>query len=69
MQIALDPDEAWSLMSLIVSQVLDGVELSGDGRNAIKKWRSDYTEGSSRMQTLAAEMNAALRQPTKADRR
>ena len=69
MQIALEPDEAWSLMSLIVSQVLDGVELSDDGRSAIKKWRSDYTEGSSRMQTLAEEMNAALRPQTKAARR
>ena len=42
MQIALDPDEAWSAMSLIVSQVLDGVEMSAEGREAVKKWRSDY---------------------------
>ncbi len=60
MQIALEPDEAWSAMSLIVSQVLDGVELSGEGRDAVKKWRSDYSEGSARMQALAEEMNAAL---------
>ncbi len=61
MQVALEPDEAWSAMSLIVSQVLDGVELSGDGRDAVKKWRSDYSEGSARMQVLAGEMNETLR--------
>ncbi len=69
MQIALDPDEAWSVMSLIVSQVLDGVELSDDGRNVIKKWRSDYADGSARMQTLTEEMNAALGSQTKAGKR
>ncbi len=69
MQIALDPDEAWSVMSLIVSQVLDGVELSDDGRHVIKKWRSDYAEGSPRMRALAEEMNAALVPQTKAGRR
>ncbi len=69
MQIALDPDEAWSAMSLIVSQVLDGVELSADGREAVKKWRSDYAEGSARMQALAEEMNAALVPQTKAGQR
>ena len=60
MQIVLDPDEAWSLMALIVSQVLDGVELSDDGRHAIKKWRGDYADGSAPMLALAEEMNAAL---------
>ena len=69
MQIALDPDEAWSVMALIVSQVLDGVELSNDGRKAIKQWRSDYADGSARMQALAEEMNAALGPRTKAGKR
>ena len=69
MQVALDPDEAWSVMSLIVSQVLDGIELSGDGRDAIKKWRSDYAEGSARMQALVEEMNAALVPRTEAGKR
>ncbi len=69
MQVALDPDEAWSVMALIVSQVLDGVELSDDGRNAIKKWRSDYADGSASMQALAEEMNAALGPKTKAGKR
>ncbi len=69
MQIARDPDEAWSVMALIVSQVLDGVELSEDGRKAIKKWRSDYADGSTQMQALAEEMNAALGAQTKVGER
>ena len=69
MQIALDPDEAWSVMSLIVSQVLDGVELSDDGRNVMKRWRTSYAEGSARMQALAEEMNAALVPQTRAGKR
>lgn len=69
MQIALDPDEAWSVMALIISQVLDGVELSGDGRKAIKEWRSDYADGSAPMQALAEEMNVALDPQTKAGKR
>ncbi len=60
MQVKLGADEAWSLMSLVVSQVLDGVELSDGGREAIKKWRTDHEEGSVVMRTLADEMNAAL---------
>ena len=69
MQIALDPGEAWSIMALLVSQVLDGVELSGDGRKAIKQWRSDDADGSAPMQALAEEMNAALGPRTKAGKR
>ena len=60
MQVILDPDEAWSVMSLVVSQVLDGVELSDGARDAIKKWRTDHAEGSVPMRTLADEMNVAL---------
>ncbi len=47
-------------MSLVVSQVLDGVELSDGGRDAIKKWRIDHAEGSGAMRSLVNEMNAAL---------
>ena len=60
MRVILGPDEAWSLMSLVVSQVLDGVELSDAGRDAIKKWRTDHAESSVAMRRLAEEMNAAL---------
>lgn len=60
MQVILEPDEAWSMMSLIVSQVLDRADLSGDGRTAVRHWRSERAEGSAAMEDLAEEMNEAL---------
>ena len=47
-------------MALVVSQVLDGVELSDAGRDAIKEWRTGHAEGSAAMRGLVDEMNAAL---------
>jgi hypothetical protein len=60
MRLITEADEAWSIMLLVVAQVLDGVDLSQDGRAAIKQWRSDYAEGTAAMLALAEEMNEAL---------
>ena len=60
MRLILDADEAWSIMTLTVSQVLDGAALSDDGRAAVRKWRSDRADGTESMNVLAEEMNEAL---------
>lgn len=60
MQVIFDSREAWSIMALIVSQVVDGVELSEEGRAAVRKWRDDYAEGTKQMGDLAEAMNEAL---------
>ena len=60
MQVILEPDEAWSIMTLVVSQVLDNVELSAEARREIKRWRTDRTEGTAEMSDLAISMNEAL---------
>lgn len=60
MHVILEADEAWSIMSLVVSQVLDGVELSADGRAAVRRWRSERAEGTALMGDLAVGMNEAL---------
>ncbi len=60
MQIILNVDEAWSVMTLMVSQVLDGVELSGDGRKAVKTWRTDRQVGTSEMDELMIGLNETL---------
>jgi hypothetical protein len=60
MHVILEPDEAWSIMTLVVSQVLDRVELSPDGRTAVRRWRTDHPEGSAAMEELAEGMNEAL---------
>ena len=60
MQLILEADEAWSIMMLVASQVVDNVELSEKGRAAVRKWRSDHAEGTEPMNALAEAMNETL---------
>ena len=60
MQIILEPDEAWSIMTLVVSQVLDQVELSEEGKNAIRRWRSERNEGTGEISDLTVALNEVL---------
>jgi len=60
MYVILEQDEAWSIMTLIVSQVLDHADLSDDGRAAVRRWRSARADGTADMAGLALGMNEAL---------
>jgi hypothetical protein len=60
MQVILEPDEAWSIMTLVVSQVLDQVELSDDAKAIIRRWRTDHNEGTGEMGDLTVTMNETL---------
>jgi hypothetical protein len=60
MQVILETDEAWSLMTLIVSQVIDHSGISADGKAAIRRWRSDRALGTVEMDDLALALNEAL---------
>jgi hypothetical protein len=60
LHLILEADEAWSIMMLVASQVVDSVELSEKGRAAVRKWRSDRAEGTERMNALAEAMNETL---------
>ena len=60
MQVILEIDEAWSIMTLVIAQVLDGVELSDKGKAIVKKWRSGHADGTAHMVELAEAMNATL---------
>ena len=60
MQIILDVDEAWSLMTIIVSQMIDKAGVSSDGKAKLRKWRSDRAEGTAEMADLTVELNEAL---------
>jgi len=60
MQVILEPDEAWSIMTLVVSQVLDGVELSTEAEKEIKRWRTERAEGTAEMSERPDGMNEAL---------
>ena len=60
MQVILEPDEAGSIMSFVVSQVLDQVELSDEARAALRRWRSERQEGTAEISDLTVTMNEAL---------
>ena len=60
MQIILEPEEAWSIVALVVSQVLDQVELSDEGKAAVRRWRSDHNEGSVEIAELTVSLNEVL---------
>ncbi len=60
MQIILDTDEAWSIMSLVVSQVVDQAELSDEGKAALRKWRTEHNEGTAEMSELTVSMNESI---------
>ena len=60
MQLILDTDEAWSIMSLVISQVLDQAELSEEGAAAVRRWRGDRVDGTAEMGDLTVTMNEAL---------
>ncbi len=59
MRLILEADEAWSIMMLVASQVVDGVELSDKGQAAVRKWRNDHADGTEAMNLLAEEIDAA----------
>jgi hypothetical protein len=60
MQIILDTDEAWSIMSLVVSQVVDQAELSDEGKAALRKWRTEHNDGTAEMSELTVSMNESI---------
>lgn len=60
MQIILDVDEAWSLMTIMVSQMIDKAGVSSDGKAKLRKWRTDHAAGTAEMGDLTVEMNEAL---------
>ncbi|MCY3571656.1 MAG: hypothetical protein OXH19_10015 [Chloroflexi bacterium] len=60
MRLILDEEETWSLMTLITAQVLDQVELSEEGAQAIRDWRAGVVEGNAAMEAVANGVNEAL---------
>ena len=60
MQLILDEEETWSLMTLVTAQVLDQVELSDEAVKAIREWRGSLQEGSPALTEFAQGVNEAL---------
>jgi len=60
MQIVMETDEAWSLMSTITSYIIDKSGVSHDGKQSIRKWRTERAVGTVEMDDLTISMNQAL---------
>ncbi len=60
MQVVLETDEAWSLMSVIASYVIDHSGVSQNGKSKIRRWRGDRAVGTVEMDDLAVAVNEAL---------
>ena len=60
MQVILETDEAWSIMTLVVSQVMDQVELSDEAKATLRRWRTDHNDGTAEMSDLTVTMNEVL---------
>ena len=60
MQIVLELEEAWSLMTLISSFVIDNSSVSQEAKQAIRRWRTDRASGTVEMDRLAVSINEAL---------
>jgi hypothetical protein len=60
MELRLERDEAWSLMAIVASYVIDNSGVSQAGKQKIRRWRSDNAENSPEMESLADGMNQAI---------
>ena len=61
MKIELDNDEAWNLLSHIVSRVMDEVQLSDSDRAHIRRWKSDEMRVTSQeMRVVTSKINEDL---------
>ena len=60
MIVLLEESEAWSLMLVISSVAIDNADISEEGKEAIRRWRSDRPETSPEMKALTEQINTAL---------
>ena len=60
MIVLLEEAEAWSLMLVISSVAIDNADISEEGKEAIRRWRSDRPETSPEMKALTEQINGAL---------
>ncbi len=59
MQVILEKDEAWALLSLITSYIIDNSGLSQDGKQRVRGWRTDH-DGTPKLEDLTAAINESL---------
>ena len=63
MKVELDNDEAWNLLSHVVTRLIDEVELSDSDRARIRRWKSDEMRVTSQeMRVVTQKINEDLAQ-------
>ena len=60
MIVLLEPPEAWSLMMLVSAVAIDNAELSEEGKEAIRAWRTERNEKSPELAALTDALNERL---------
>lgn len=60
MIVLLEEPEAWSLMMLASAITTDNADISEDGKDAIRRWRTNRPEGSAELGKLTDEINKSL---------
>jgi hypothetical protein len=61
MKVEFETEEAWNLMSHIISRLLDETELSDSDRAKVRRWKSDEMRVTSQeMKVLTQKINEDL---------
>ena len=60
MIVLLEEPESWSLMMLVSAVAIDNAEISFEGKEAIRRWRSEHPEGSPELEALTEVLNDRL---------
>lgn len=60
MIVLLEEPESWSLMMLVSAVAIDNADISFEGKEAIRRWRSDHQEGSPELDSLTEALNERL---------
>ena len=60
MIVLLEEPESWSLMMLVSAVAIDNADISFEGKEAIRRWRSELQEGSPELEELTEALNDRL---------
>ena len=61
MKVEFETEEAWNLMSHVITQLVESAELSDSDRAKIRRWKSDEMRVTSQeMKVLTAKINEDL---------
>ncbi len=60
MIVLFEEPEAWSLMMLVSGIAIDNADLSDEGKEAIRRWRTECHEKSATVQKLTDSINKAM---------